>query len=130
MRTRAYRPEAPVSLEDRSLQSGVAGPSAQPVVLLHRRLNFILDHMRGGFVLFTRYHDISQVHSEIDDVVVMVPFQRVDGLDVSIDRIVDRMRQDLAAHVPGAIRSASNDVIAATVADVLARVRAGDVIVR
>src|SRR4051794_36156172 len=99
MRTRAYRPEAPALLEDRSLQSGSAGRSAHPVVLLHRQLDFIVDHMRSGFVLYTRYHDLSQLYSEIDDVIVNIPFERVDGLDVSIDRIVDRMRQELSAHV-------------------------------
>jgi hypothetical protein len=130
MRTRAYRPEVPGCLEGRSLLSGVAGPSVHPVVLLHRQLNLVVDRMQGGFVLFARYHSVSQLRNEIDDVVVMIPFERLDGLDVSIDRIVDRMAQDISAHVPGAIRSASHDVTAATIADVKARVRAGDVVVR
>ena len=127
MRTRAYRPE-PVRLEDRSLQSGFARWPAHPVVLPRRRFNFILDHIRSGFVLFDRYHDVSQVHSEVDDVIVMIPFQRLDGLNDSIDRIVQGMQQDVAAHVPGAVRLASLAVAATTVADVQARVRAGDVI--
>jgi hypothetical protein len=126
MLTRVYRPEAPVSLEDRSLQSGLS----QPVVLLHRQLNMILDHMRNGFVLFTRYHDLGQVHSEIEDVVVNIPFGRQDGLDVSIDRIVDNMAVELHAHVPGAIQSASHAVLVATIAEVKVRVQAGDVVVR
>jgi hypothetical protein len=130
MRTRAYRPEAPCCLEDRSLLSSVAGPSAHPVVLTHRRLNFVLERMRQGFDLFGRYRDVIQLHSEIEDVVVMIPFERVDGLEVSIDRIVDRMRHDLSDHVPHAVRSALNDVIAVTRADVQARVRAGDVVLR
>jgi hypothetical protein len=126
MRKRAYRPEAPGCLEGRSLLSG----SSHPVVLLHRQLNMIVDHMRSGFVLFTRYHDPGQVRSEIEDVVGNIPFGRRDGLDVSIDGIVDNMVQELHAHVPGAIRSASNEVTAATIAEVEARVRAGDVVVR
>ena len=46
MRTRAYRPEVPGCLEDRSLLSGVAGLSADPVVLPHRRFNLVAEHMR------------------------------------------------------------------------------------
>ncbi len=130
MRTRAYRPEAPASLEERWLQSGFAVRSAHPVVLLHRQLTFIVAHMGQGFDLFARYHDISQIYSEIDDVVVNIPFQRLDGLDVTIDRIVNGMRQELLALAPGAIRETRNAVAAATIADVQARVRAGDVIVR
>ena len=61
---------------------------------------------------------------------MMIPFERVDGLDVSINRIVNRMQHDLSANVPHAVRSARNDVIAATLADVEARVQAGDVVVR
>jgi hypothetical protein len=130
MRTRAYRPEAPVGLEDRSLQSGVAGLPAHPVVLPLRRFNFIIDHMRQGFNLFVRNHDPSHLRYEIDDVVVLVPFGRVDGLDVLTSRIVTRMLHDLAAHVPHAISSAQNDVIAATGAEVRARIQAGDVVLR
>ncbi len=130
MHPRAYRPEVPVCLEDRSLQSGFAVRPAHPVVLLHRQLNFVITHMQNGFVLFSRFHDVAQVRREINDVVVMIPFQRLDGLDVSLDRVVDTMVQQFAAHVPGAIRSASNDVTAVTIADVKAQVRAGDVIVR
>jgi hypothetical protein len=40
------------------------------------------------------------------------------------------MRHDLIAHVPHAIRSAHKDVIAVIRADVEARVRAGDVVLR
>jgi hypothetical protein len=129
MRTRAYRPEVPGCLEDRPLLSGVAGLSAHPVVLSHRQFNFVAEHMRMGFDLFARYRDVSQLRNEINDVVVMIPFGQVDGLEVSINRIVNRMQHDLSAHVPHAIRSALNDVLAVTRADVEARVRAGDVVV-
>ena len=130
MRTRAYRPEVPVRLEDRSLLSGVAGPSADPVIFSRHRLSFIVQHMQNGFDLFARYRDISQLHSEIDDVVVMLPFGRVDGIRVSIDRIVARMQRDFRAHVPHAFRRARIDVNAVIRADVEARVQAGDLVVR
>jgi hypothetical protein len=130
MRTRAYRPEAPGYLEDRSLLSGVAGPSADPVIFSRHRLSFIVGHMQQGFDLFARYRHVSLIHSEIDDVVVMLPFGRVDGIRGSIDRIVTRMQNDFAAHVPHAFRRARIDVNAAIRADVEARVRAGDLVVR
>jgi hypothetical protein len=130
MRMRAFRPEVPGCLEGRSLLSGVAGLSAGPVVFSRRQFNFIVEHMREGFEIGARYHDVSQVRGEVDDVVPDIPFGRVDGLGASLDRIVNRMQQDLSAHVPHAIRSAENDVLAVTRADVVARVRAGDVILR
>ena len=130
MRTRAFRPEVPVCLEDRSLLSGVTGLSAHPVVLPQRRLNFVFDHMRQGFILFSRYHDFIQLHSEMEDVSGLIPFAQVDGLGVSIERILNRMQHDFFAHVPHTWSSARHDVIAVTYADVEARVRAGDVIVR
>jgi hypothetical protein len=130
MRTRAYRPEAPCCLEDRSLLSGVAGHPVDPFVFSRRQFNVFAEHVRIGFDLFARYREVSQLHEEIDTVIVLIPFARVDGLEVSIDRIVDRMRHDLSAGVPHAIRSALKDVIAVTHADVQARVRAGDVVLR
>jgi hypothetical protein len=117
-------------LEGRTLLSGVVGLSAHPVVFSHRRFIFVAEHMRMGFDLYTRYRDVSQLGGEIDDVVVMIPFEQVDGLDNSINRIIKRMQHDLSTSVPHAIRSARNDVIAVTRAEVEARVQAGDVIVR
>jgi hypothetical protein len=130
MRTRAYRPEVRDCLEERSLLSGVAGPSADPVVFSRHRLSFIVQHIQQGFDLFARYRDISQLYSEIDDVVVMIPFGRVDGVRGSIDRVVTRMQDDFAAHVPHAFRRARIDVNAVIRADVEARVRAGDLVIR
>ena len=130
MRTRAYRPEVPGCLEDRSLLSGVVGPSADPVVFSRHRLSFIVGHMQQGFDLFARYRDISLLYSEIDDVVVMLPFGRADGVRGSIDRIITRMQREISAHVPHAFRRARFDVNATIRADVEARVRAGDLVIR
>jgi hypothetical protein len=110
--------------------SAVAALSASPAVLSPRELSFILNHVRGGFVDFTRYHDVSQVLAEVDDVIVLVPFARSDGLNASIDGIVEGMRPKIAAHVYGAIRAAYLEVAAVTVADLKARIRAGDVVIR
>ncbi len=130
MRTRAYRPEVPCCLEDRSLLSGVAGLSAHPVVLPYSQFNWAAGHLEDSFFLFAQYRDVSQLRDELDDGLAMIPFERAVGLGVSINRIVNRMQHDLSAHVPHAIRSARNDVIAVTRADVAALVRAGDVVLR
>jgi hypothetical protein len=131
MRTRAYRPEAPACLEDRSLLSGFAGPSHEPVVLLNRQLDKVIDHMESSFLLVARNGlSVPHLRQQLRDVAVIIPFGRVDGLGVSIKRIVNRMQHDLAAGVPHPIRSASEDAVAATRATVKARVEAGDVVVR
>ena len=130
MRTRAYRPEVSDCLEDRSLLSGFTGLSADPVVLPRRTLDFVFDHMRQGFILFGRYHDFTQLQGEMTDVMGWIPFAQVDGLGISIQRILNRMQHDFFAHVPHTWSSARHEVIAVTNAEVEARVRAGDVVVR
>lgn len=130
MRRRAFRPEVPGCLEGRSLLSGVSGLSAHPVVLSQRRLNFVLERIGEGFDLYGRYRDPIQLRDHIDNLVVIIPYQHVDGLDASLDRIVDRIKHDLVNHVPHAVRSALKDAIALTRAEVQARVRAGDVVIR
>jgi hypothetical protein len=130
MRSRAYRPEAPDCLETRSLSSVAAGLPADPVVVTRHQLNLVARQVRTGFDMYGRYHDLSQVRTEIDEVIVLIPFQRVDGLGQSIDRILIRMRNNYAARVPHAIRTGLLDVIAAIRADVDARVRSGDVVIR
>ena len=128
MRTRAYRPEVPGCLEDRSLLSGVAGLSADPVVLSHRRLNTVAEQIRLGFQSFGRDRDVSHLGDSISDVAVMIPFGRVDGLGVSINRILVNMRQEIAAGAPHPVLSASNEVVAVTRALVEARIQDGDVV--
>jgi hypothetical protein len=130
MRTRAYRPEVPGRLEGRSLFSGVAGPSADPVIFSRHQLSFIVQHIQQGFDVLARNRDVSQLHSEIDDVVGMIPFGQVDGVRGSINRVVTRMQNEVAAHVPHAFGRARIDVNAVIRADVEARVRAGDLVVR
>lgn len=130
MRTRAFRPEVPGCLEDRLLLSGVAGPSAHPVVLSQLRFNKISQQIRLGFQLLVRDGDEDRLPDQIQDVVVWVPFGRVDGLGQSINRTLDKMQHDVLAKVPNAVNTARNDVLAAIHAEVAARVQAGDVVVR
>jgi hypothetical protein len=130
MRTRAYRPEVPGCLEDRSLLSGVVGPSSDPVIFSRHRLSFIVQHIQDGFAEYARTRDPILLRDEIYDVIVMIPFGRVDGLTGSIDRILTRMGDEFSAHVPHAFRQARTDVKATIRADVEARVRAGDLVVR
>jgi hypothetical protein len=130
MRTRAYRPEVPGCLEDRSLLSSVAGRSADPIVFTRREFNLIPEQIQSAFQFSRRNGDIPHLHDEILDAVVNIPFGRVDGLAVSINGILDKMQHNLSAKVPHAISSARNDVIAVTRADVEARAQAGDIVVR
>jgi hypothetical protein len=130
MRTRAYRPEVPGCLEDRSLLSSVAGLSADPIVLTRREFNMIPEQIQAAFQYSRRNGDIPHLHDEILDAVVNIPFGRVDGLAVSINGILNRMQHDISGKVPHAISSARNDVIAVTYADVQALAQAGDIVVR
>jgi hypothetical protein len=130
MRTRAYRLEVPGCLEDRSLPSSVAAPSAEPIILTRREFNLIPEQIQAAFQSARRNGGIAELHDEILDAVVVIPFGRVDGLAISINGILNRMRHDLAAKVPHALSSARNAVIAVTHADVEARVQAGDIVVR
>jgi hypothetical protein len=131
MRTRAYRPEVVGCLEERSLLSGVAGASADPVVLSRQRLITADLQTVLAFHLFSRDRDPDHVRDAVHDVVVIIPYGRVDGLGVTINDIVTRMQRELSGHnAPHAIRAAGQDVIAAIRADVEARVRAGDVVIR
>jgi hypothetical protein len=131
MRTRAYRPEVLDCLEGRSLLTGVAGPSADPVVVSHRQLARVAETIRVGFDVFgSRGSTVPSLRDQLYGAAILIPFWREDGLRVSIDRTLNRMRYDLAAGVPHAVRSAYNHVVAVTRADVEARVRAGDLVVR
>ena len=131
MRKRAYRPEVPPGcLEDRSLLSGVAGRSADPIVFTRREFNMIPERIQEAFQFSSRNGDISHLHVEILDAVANIPFGRVDGLGVAITGILNKMQHDISAKVPDAVSSARNDVINVTRADVEARVQAGDIVVR
>ena len=130
MRTRAYRPEVPGCLKHRSLLSSVTGRLANPIALTRREFNLIPEQIQSAFQFSRRNGDFPHLHEEILDAVANIPFGRVDGLAVSINGILNRMRHDLSAKVPDAISSARNDVIAVTRADVQARVQAGDIVVR
>jgi hypothetical protein len=125
MRTRAYRPEFSGCLEGRLLLSGVA-----PYVFPTQKSKLFVAHVVDNFTLYARYHDHNQIHRDLDDTIVIIPFAHADGLPAKVDVIVDRMLEDVLAGVPHAIRTAANDVVAAARAEVEARARAGDVVVR
>jgi hypothetical protein len=130
MRTRAYRPEVSGCLEGRSLLSGVAGPSAAPYVFRGAQFKLYVVHTQANFTAFARYRDSIQIRHEFEDVIPLIPFARADGLPATFDGIVDRMVSDVRAGVPHAVRSAYDELIAATRAEVEARVQAGDVVLR
>jgi hypothetical protein len=130
MRTRAYRPEVSGRLEGRSLLSGVAGLSAAPYVFRGGQFKLYVVHANADFTYFARYRDPIQIRHEFEDIIPLIPFARADGLPAKFDGIVDQMVSDVHAGVPHAIRSAYDELIAATKAEVEARVQAGDVVIR
>ncbi len=130
MRKRAYCPEVPGCLENRSLLSGVAGLSAHPIVLTRRQFNQVPERIQTAFHLFRQGNGISHLHDDILSAVAIIPFGRVDGLGASINGILGRMQHDMRAGVHGAVSTARNDLIAAVRADVQARAQAGDIVVR
>ncbi len=123
MRTRAYRPDVLACLENRSLLSGVAALSAGHLVPSRLQLNRVAEQIRVGFLDFgVRGQDINNLRGTLSDLVVIIPFARVDGLGLKINGILGNMQHDLSAKVPYAVVTASNDVVAAFRAQVQAHV--------
>ena len=130
MRKRAYRPEVPGCLEGRSLLSGVAGHSADPTVFTRREFNYVPEQIQEAFHLFRQGSGISELHDEINEAVVAVPFGRQDGLAASINGILGKLHQDMQAKVSDAVSTARNEVLAVTRAAMQAQAQAGNVVVR
>jgi hypothetical protein len=130
MRTRAYRPEAPGCLEGRSLLSGVAGPSADPTVFTRREFNEVPEEIQAAFYDFRQGDGISQLHDDILDAVVVVPFGRQEGLATSINGILDTLQREMHAKNPNAVSAARNEVLAVTREAMQAQAQAGNVVVR
>lgn len=131
MRERAYRPEVVRCLEDRSLLTGLGALSPHPVVLRRLRLAMVGEHIDESFTLFSLHREsLPHLRHSLRDVAVIIPFGRVDGLGDSINRILDRMVDDVAARVPHAVDLAKEEVLGVTRESVKARVVAGDVVMR
>ncbi len=130
MHKRAYRPEVADFLETRKLLSAAATRTAEPYPYSRRLFTFTAEHIRLGFYLYNQYRDIDQLHAEISDVAVHVPFQKADNLGPRIETILDRMQESIAGHVRNAVRSAQNEVVALIRTDVMAHVKAGEVVIR
>ena len=143
MRNRAYKPLVSDRLEDRALLSSVAGlhhnqtrPSHHPYILKREQYTKFANHSRLTFEVLVKdlgpSHPFNDEHlrESLYNVAVLIPFGGVDGLGVRINQIVDQLEDDLNARTPHAIHSASLKVVAAGREVVMARVRAGDVILR
>ena len=130
MRTRAYRPEAPW-LPGRPIpvigRRGTLGRSYRfHASSVRRRARQIQD----AFYLFRQGGGIPELHDEINEAVVAVPFGRQAGLAASINRTLNTLRQDMHAKVPQAVSIAHNEAIAATRAAMQAQAQAGNVVAR
>ena len=129
MRRRSYRPEPPTSLEDRSLLSGVAAASVGPVAVTSRRLGDVFDRVGLSFTAFTRNSQIDLLRGEVLGEASQIPFTGVNGVESSINAIIDDLQGDRRSHSPMAARLAQRQVVNVIRASVLARVRAGDLVV-
>ena len=125
---RAYHPEV-LGLEDRSLLSSVAGPSAHPIVFTRRQFNFVPEQIQSGFYSFRQGGGIAELHDEINEAIVTIPHGRQQGLATSINRILNKLQHDMRAKVPQAVSIAHNEVLAVTRAAMQAQAQAGNVIV-
>ena len=130
MRARAFRPEAPGCLETRALLSGTAGHLPHPVKIPDRAIAKIDQQIRQGFHLFIRDRNVDGMLDEIYDGAVLIPYGKADGLGVTIRRRVEQMQRDIDAGVPHPVIRAQRDIEAAIHAQIVARVRAGDVVVQ
>jgi hypothetical protein len=130
MRKRAYQPEVPCCLENRSLLSGGAGLSPHPTVLTRREFNFVPEQVQNSFLEFRQRNGISSLHDDIFTAIAIIPFVHADGLVTSINGILKTLKRDQRAKVPGAVSLALNEVLAAIRAHVQALAQRGDVVVR
>ena len=130
MRTRAYRPEVPGCLEGRLLLSGVAGRPAAPVVLPGHQFKSFVVHVDAEFDIFRHAKDKASLIDGLKNLTPLIPFARADGLPAKLNHIVDQMERDIHANVPQSVRTAANEVLAVTRAELEARVQSGDVVVR
>ncbi len=130
MRKRAYRPEVPCALENRSLLSGVSGLSPNLTVITRREFNRVPERVQLAFVAFRHGNGISLLHADIFDGLAIIPFVHTDGLVTSINGILKTLKHDQRARVPGAVNSAQNQVLAAIRADAQALAQRGDIVVR
>ena len=130
MRTRAYRPEVSGCLEGRLLLSGVAGRPAAPYVLTGRQFKSFVVHLDAEFDIFRHTKDGSHLIDGLKNLIPLIPFARADGLPAKLNHIVDQMGRDIHANVPQPVRTAANEILAVTRAELEARVQAGDVVLR
>ena len=130
MRTRAYRPEVSGCLESRLLLSNVAGRPAAPYVLSGHQVKLFVVHLASEFSIYEHIKDITHLQHGLEDLIPFIPYAYADGLPAKFDHILGQMRRDIHSNAPHPIRTASNEVLAVTRAEIEARVQAGDVVLR
>ncbi|QEH36701.1 hypothetical protein OJF2_52860 [Aquisphaera giovannonii] len=128
MRRRAFRPELPGQLEDRSLASVAAGSPGHPAVFRKGMVNDIIREVHSQFLVYIRYRDPTLLREQIDRNVTLIPYSRADRLLDSIDGILHDMLRDQAAGAPRPVLKASNRTIALIRSDVVQHVKAGDLV--
>ena len=126
MRNRSFVPDPLGPLEGRRLLSGGARPHL-PVAFSGIAFNAGGMRVESYFQQYAEGGNFGLLRTQLAEVSTAIPFGRQDGLGAKTNAILDQMRQDQAAGVPGAITTAYNSVIAGLKADVNARIANGSV---
>ena len=125
MRKRAFVPESLGPLEARNLLS-TTRPGI-PVALSGPGFNLANLRIRGYFEQYALGGNFQLLRTQIASLSAAIPFGRQDGLGQRTNAILDRMRQDQIAGVPGAIMNGYQQLSAGLKADVNARIANGTI---
>lgn len=127
MPKRSFVPESPGPLEGRMLLSGSGRTPRLPVPLSGVAFNSGTDRIRADFEQYATGGNFQLLRSQLAQLSTAIPFAKRDGLGAKTNQVLDRMRQDQAAGVPGAVMTAFHQVMAGNKADVDARIADGTV---
>ena len=129
MRKRTFVPEPVGCLEGRALLSGGAASPRGPVGLSGVTFNTGNLKIKGYFQQYALGNNFKLLQTQLAAISTAIPYGRVDGLGQKTKAILDQMRADQAANVPGAVASAYHQLSAGLKADVDARIADGTVFI-
>ena len=114
-------------LEGRQLLAGAAPQIQGPAEFSGLAFNTGAVKIRGYFQQYALGGNFQLLRTQLATIATAIPYHVVDGLGPKTNQILDQMRQNQAVGVPGAIKSAYQQVIAGITADVDARIANGTV---
>lgn len=129
MSKHAFKPESLGPLEDRHLLSGAASAVRRPIGLSGVAFNTSRVKISGYFQQYALGGNFPLLRTQLANQSTGIPYHVADGLGPKTNQILDQMRANQAADVPGAIKTAYQQVITGLTADVDARIANGTVFV-